>query len=683
MKLRILLIAGFALLVACSNSSSSTTANASAGPDSQSLLAASQDDADWPIPGKTYEGNRYTGLTQIDKSNVATLRKAWTSEIVDNGEQESSPVAWQGKLYIVTPHDNVLAFNGINGKLLWQFPYEPAYVLLFAVNRGAGLADGKVFLGTQDCHVIALDANTGKRVWNVVGCRDNTNSWYSMAAYPYKGSVLLATAGGDNGNRGLLSAFSTTTGQRKWDWETIDRSTWPGTSWQHGGAAIWSGMAIDPTTNTAFVAPGNPGPDMVVTGRKGPDLYSNSIVALDISGTVPRVKWYYQIFPNDSHDTDPAMIPVVFDATVHGATRHLVAVGDKAADFVVLDRTNGHVVYRMAVDRQFDTTVPPTLAGVRVCPNHGGGIEWNGGAYDPATNYFIVPSTVECGVFKILDTHPQYIPGQPYEGGALPKRTDSKGLVTAINLANGNVAWQKPLDYGGQGGAMVTKTGIVFTSDLRGRIYALDTKTGKELWHDDTGAAIVAPLTAYSAGGTQYITTLIGQAGNQQVPNIPMESPKSFIVAYSVQAQQVIENGPQGQKAVANAPANKSESSAGAQTGAVPYTAAQVAAGKAVYTAQCSACHGAKLQGVSGPALTGAGFGHSRLTVSALRSVVTKQMPLTAPGSLKPDEYAAVMAYLVAWSCVKPTGGGTTPFPTADTPANKTVTLEGDVCPVK
>jgi alcohol dehydrogenase (cytochrome c) len=185
------------------------------------LLEAPHDDDDWLLPAKTYAGNRYTGLTQIDKFNVVKLRMARKTNIADDGEQEAAPLIWNGTMYLSTPHDGVLALDAHNGKLRWQSPYNPQYVLLYAVNRGVGLADGKVFIATQDCRVIALDAVTGKSQWNVQGCRDTSNSFYSMAAYVYKNQLILGTGGGDDGTLGLVSAFSIKDGRRLWDWQTI------------------------------------------------------------------------------------------------------------------------------------------------------------------------------------------------------------------------------------------------------------------------------------------------------------------------------------------------------------------------------------------------------------------------------------------------------------------------------
>src|SRR6266850_4244063 len=148
-------------------------------PSAATLLNAPQDDANWLLPAKSYAGNRYTSLSQVNKTNVGGLALAWQTDLADDGQQEAAPIVWNGTMYISTAHDGVLALDAATGKLRWQAPYNPSYVLLFAVNRGVGLADGKVFIATQDCRILALDASTGKGVWNVQGCRDTSNSFYS------------------------------------------------------------------------------------------------------------------------------------------------------------------------------------------------------------------------------------------------------------------------------------------------------------------------------------------------------------------------------------------------------------------------------------------------------------------------------------------------------------------------
>ena len=649
---------------------------------SQSQQASSSaGGGEWLLPGYNLGFNRYV-TTSIDPSNVVQLAPAWTTQIADGGEQEAAPIISGGTMYVSTPHDSVLALDATTGALKWDAAYTPSAVLDFAVSRGVSIANGKIFIATQDCHVRALDANTGKQVWNVTGCSPQANNWYSMATYVFKNMLLVGVAGGDFGGNGSVQAFSLDDGKQLWHWNTIPapgapgHETWPGDSWKHGGAALWGGLSADPATSTLYIAPGNPAPDFYNRNRKGKNLYADSVVALDISGAQPKLKWYYQITDTDVHDADPAMPPVLFDGNIGGTSRHLLAIGDKGGNFVILDRVTGALIHRLAVATQYGLDKEPTVYGAKACPNHGGGVEWNGGAYDPTTNYFIVPVTQECGIFFVYAVQPPWRQGENYHGGPMAKRQDGTGIVNAVDVSTGKLAWRTPVPYPAQGGALVTSTGLTFTSDLAGNLYALDTKTGKKLWKYATHSSIVAPFSLYSAGGQDYLVVLGGKAGNQKTPNTP-PSKGDFVMAFRVGATSPVKNAASGQTAPVVAAAVGVK-----QAGTAPYTKTQVQAGKAAYTQNCSACHGAQLQGVSAPALAGSALAASKLSISAIHAIVTKQMPLTAPGSLSPSTYASIMAYLLASNCVQPATPAA-PFPTTDQPSFRTVVIAGAVCPVK
>ena len=654
---------------------------AAADPAAKTLVSADQDASDWLLAGHDYGNNRYVSST-ITKANVGSLGLGWSTQIADDGEQEAAPIVWRGTMYLSTPHNHVIALNAATGALVWDSSYTPATILDFAANRGVGIADGKLFIATQDCRIRTLDAATGKQIWSVAGCATLQNNWYSMPAYVYKSMLLVGVAGGDFGGNGSVQAFNTKDGRKLWQWDTVPgpgqagHDSWAGDSWKHGGAALWGGLSVDPKTDTLFIAPGNAAPDFADVTRKGKDLYSDSIVALDISGAQPKLKWYYRIVDTDTHDADPAMPPVLFTGKVGRASRALLAVADKAGNFVVLDRASGAVVHRLAVATQLNLDIPPDVAGTKACPNHGGGAEWLGGAYDPATNYFVIPVTQECGVFKSYAKQPAWVQGQNFRGGPPVARQAGTGLINAVDISTGKFAWRTAVPYPAQGGALMTSTGLTFTTDLSGNLYALDTKTGKILWKHATGSSIVAPLSTYRAGGQEYLAVEAGEPGNQRTSNLP-PSKGSFVLAFRLGATKAIANSAKGQSLAA-----ASGAAGVAQSGTAPYTAAQVQAGKAQYVTSCQACHGAQLQGVSAPALAGSAFGKSHLSISALRTIVTAQMPLTAPGSLTPAQYASLMAYLLASNCVKPSGNGTTPFPTADQAAFKTVVLVGAACPV-
>jgi len=277
-----------------------------------------------------------------------------------------------------------------------------------------------------------------------------------------------------------------------------------------------------------------------------------------------------------------------------------------------------------------------------------------------------------------------YIPGQPYAGGPLPKRQNATGVLTSVDIGSGKVRWRNPLPYPAEGGVLVTATGLAFTSDVSGNIYAFDAASGKQYWKNAIGSGVVAPISAYSIDGVEYLAVVAGKAGNQQTPNLP-PSAGSVVVVYRLGGTNAIVNDAKDQVAVANYSNNVGESAAPAlqSTGSAPYTAQQVAQGKEVYANACAICHGANLQGISAPALTGPGFGHSHLTAAQVRTVVTQTMPLTSPGSLKPEEYASVMAYMLSYDCVKPAGDGQQPFPTTDLPALQQVQVGGNTCAPK
>lgn len=645
-----------------------------------STTQASSSNTDWTLPGHDYGNNRYVAST-ITPANVKTLALAWKTAIADDGEQEAAPIVSGGVMFLSTPHNHVIALDAKTGALKWDSPYTPATVLDFATNRGVGVSDGKVFILTQDCKVRALDAATGKEAWSVTGCSTDSNNWYSMPAYVYKDMLIVGVAGGDFGGNGSVQAFKASDGTKLWQWNTIPapgepgHETWGGDSWKHGGAALWGGLSIDPQTGTLYIAPGNAGPDFSKDVRPGKNLYSDSVVALDISANAPKMKWYYQIDDNDTHDSDPAMPPVLFDGVVGGKSRKLLAIADKSANLLILDRTNGQVIHKITVAQQDGISMHPTPQGLKACPNHGGGVEWLGGAYDPTTNLFIIPATQECGVFHSYAVQRPWKAGVNYRGGPPVPRNDGTGVVNAVDVSSGKIVWKVPVPYPAQGGALITASGVTFTTDLSGTIYALDTKTGKTLWTYATGSHVVAPFSTYRVDGREYLALEGGQAGNQQTPNLPA-SKGSYVFAFALGVQKPMLNTAQGQSAAGLATSNIT------QTGSAPYTRAQVQAGKMQYAQSCSACHGAQLQGVSAPALAGSAFGKSHLTIGSLHEFVTKEMPLTEPGSLKPDQYESIIAYILASNCVKPQNA-TTAFPSVLPPSAATVILSGASCPVK
>jgi alcohol dehydrogenase (cytochrome c) len=487
-------------------------------PTADSYVNADTDTANWILPARSYTGNRYLAHSDITATNVATLKKAWATNIDARGPLETSPIVWHETMYVTSSHNDVYALDAKTGSVKWHYAYKP-HVIAFSANRGVAIGNGKVYEATLDGKLIALDATTGKTVWSVVGPHDTTNTFYTMQPVPYKNMLLLGASNGDWGGIGYLTAFDAGTGKRIWEWKTIPgpgepgHDSWSGDSWKRGGAAIWSGVAIDPASNTLYADLGNPQPDFLGTIRKGANLYSNSMVALDISGDTPKLKWYRQFIPHDTHDWDPAMPPVLFTGTVAGASRSLVAAGDKGGNFWVLDAGTGTVVYHIAVSTQKGQNTEPSRAGNIACPNTNGGVEFNGGSYMPETNAFYVPSVDQCGMWTSPGTA-TYVSGQFYLGGAFPKLVGpSTGYMSAVDIGTGKFLWRKHLAFPQIGGALSLASGIVFTGGVNGDFTAYDAKTGAVLWHHPTSQTIQAPPGSYSLNGKQYIVVASGPAG--------------------------------------------------------------------------------------------------------------------------------------------------------------------------
>ena len=501
-------------------------------PSIQHYSSSGSDNQNWILPAKTYDNQRYVSLDQVAPTNVAQLKPVWTFKVSDNGPIESPAVVWHGTAYITSAHDHVYAIDVKTGALKWEFKDNP-HVISFAANRGVALLDGKVYLATLDGHLIALDATTGKTVWDKQEVSDPANSFYTMDPLPYhnpttgKTELLLGVSNGDWGGIGNISAFDPETGARLWKFQTIPapgqpgHASWSGDSWKRGGAAVWAPMALDVKNGVLYANAGNPQPDFNAAVRKGANLYSDSLLAIDIHGAKPKMMWYHQFIANDTHDWDPVMPPILFSGKVNGQTRQLVADGDKAGNFWLLDAGTGKVVNHLRVSMQYGQHTAPTLKGNIACPNTNGGVEFNGGAYDPQTNMIYLPTSNECGFWRST-RNVTYIAGQFYLGGAFPKFVGpNTGQLNAVDVNTGVFAWRDHDPLPMAGGALATSTGLVFTGKLDGQFEAVDAKTGKTLWSYQTGAPIIAAPVAFEQDGQEMIAVASGPAGNQQLPDMP------------------------------------------------------------------------------------------------------------------------------------------------------------------
>lgn len=521
------------------------SAYAQATPSPQEFINAATDTANWILPAKSYTGNHYTNATQISPDSVGSLQLAWRFAVDDPGPMEVSPIVYNGTMYVTSAHDHVYALDAATGKLKWEFKDSP-HVISFAANRGIALLDGNVYIGTLDGHLIALNAESGQKMWDKVTVDDTANSFYTMAPVPWHDAnrnqdmLLLGVSDGDWGGNGNLAAYDPKDGHVIWRWETVPgpgepgHETWSGDSWKRGGAATWGGVTIDTETNTAYIDLGNPGPDFLGSVREGDNLYSDSMVALDLSSGKPKMKWYHQFISHDTHDWDPAMQPLLFSGKVENTTRKLVAAGDKAGNFWILDASTGNLVDHTIASFQKDVNSAPNEQGNIACPNTLGGIEYQGGAFDPATNTVFIPSQNECGLWTATKDV-VYIAGQFYLGGGFPSLVGpNTGQMNAIDVSTGVFSWRHHFNLPNYGGALVTASGIVFSGNLDGIENAFDTKSGRVLWSYDTGAYIQAPTEAYEANGKEFIVVASGQAGNAAIPELPATGQQAVISAFTL-----------------------------------------------------------------------------------------------------------------------------------------------------
>jgi alcohol dehydrogenase (cytochrome c) len=509
------------------------------GPSAANLVALGRDSPNWALPAHEYGGNRYVAST-ITPANVRNLARAWVFRIPGVSMMEAAPLVWEGTLYVSSGRDDVYALDAKTGAPKWSYSYHPTHAVAFEANRGVALLDGRLYLGTVDGHVLALDAATGTVLWNVQGVHDPANSFYAMAPVPYKNLVLIGASNGDWGGAGYVTAFDAKSGRHVWEWQSIPgpgvpgHETWAGDSWKRGGGSVWGGLTLDPATGTLFVDTGNPQPDLLGSVRAGANLYTDSMVALDVSSGAPKLKWYHQFVAHDTHDWDPAMPPVRFTGIVKGVQRRLVAAADKGGDFWVLDASNGQLVEHAVVSTQRGHDTEPTARGTLACPGTNGGVQYNGGSYLPETNAFYVPSIDQCAVFTSSGTA-TYLAGREYFGGEATVQGPSSGWMSAVDLNTGGFLWRKKLALPGLGGALSLSTGLVFSGQLDGDFIAYDAKTGAVLWHFPTGSAIKAPASAYVVDGKPYVAVASGwQGSNFELPGVPRPGEGSIVSAFTL-----------------------------------------------------------------------------------------------------------------------------------------------------
>ena len=495
------------------------------------LLNAFSTPSNWLQYSATYDGQRYSALSQINRDNVSHLSAQWVFQTPQPGFFENSPLVVDGIMYVTAPEDLAYALDARTGRKLWTYKRalpEKIRACCGHTNRGFAILGTRLFLATLDAHVVALDSATGNVLWDVQAADYAQGYAFTVAPLVVKDKVIVGVSGGEYGIRGFIDAYDAATGQRAWRFYTVPGPHDPGIeTWAsnaaaaHGGAPAWVTGTYDPELNLLYWPTGNPSPSDDGSARKGDDLFSNCILALDPD--TGKLKWYFQFTPFDLHDWDATQVPVLADLTLGGQPRKLLLQANRNGFFYVLDRTNGKFLYatpyaNLTWARSVDDSgkpillesATPTETGVRTCPGAAGATNWMSPAYSPQTGLFYVSTREQCDVFY---AHPQpFVQGRVFIGSTYmpaPKEKDS-GAVRALDPKTGSVRWEYTEFSATWAGNLSTAGHLVFTGDVEGNVIALDADTGNALWHFPTGSAIYAAPITYSVNNRQYVAISSG-----------------------------------------------------------------------------------------------------------------------------------------------------------------------------
>jgi alcohol dehydrogenase (cytochrome c) len=497
--------------------------------------------ADWPHYGGTQFSWRYSALDQINMTNVKALTPAWLFQTGDYAENlQATPIVQDGVMYLITARARVFALDAATGREIWNYKYPEAArpVPGFVGNRGVAVADRKVFFGTKDNYVVALDQKTGRLVWRVA-VDDVQQCACNISAAPLvaKDNVIVGGTNGDGAHRGYITAFSIKTGRLAWRWYVIPgpgekgHETWKGDSWRFGGGSPWLTGSYDPALNLVYWGTGNAAADFYDADRvpagadksKDLNLYTASVVALDAD--TGKLRWHHQEVHDDVWDYDSAYEVLLMDREIRGRTRQALVHMNKSGMTSVLDRATGEVlgVFDVAELRNWVTGItedgklvgrndPALGKTTNICPSAAGAKSWNSMAYSPRTGYLYVPLNELCEDITPNNNAPEE--GKNYMNGdfpvKLPPGRTTYSHIDAWDPVTGKRAWTVPYKYVLLASMLATAGDLVFTGNPEGEFFALDAKTGTKLWSYQTGAGHRGASVSYAVNGRQYVATSTG-----------------------------------------------------------------------------------------------------------------------------------------------------------------------------
>ena len=493
---------------------------------------------EWPSYNGLLSANRHSPLDRINTQTVAKLEVKWTHEMGGTRPLQMTPIVIDGIMYVAAVNE-ARALDARTGRQIWQFvrPRTPGLVPTgdpaAGINRGVAVLGNRVFLQTDHAHLLALDRLTGQLQWDVEMADYRLNYGSTGAPLIVNDLVIAGMSAGDEGVRGFLDAYRATTGERVWRFWTIPArgergsDTWIGKALEHGCAATWLTGSYDPDAKLLYWPTGNPCPDYNGDERKGDNLYSSSVVALDPA--TGALRWHFQFTPHDLHDWDANQPPLLVDAEFRGQSRKLLVVANRNGFFYVLDRLTG----RMLMAEPFVKNLtwasgisadgrPQLLAGyensvegTRTCPAVSGAANWPSTAFNPATGLFYVMASEGCAVYR--KNSDWFELGKSFYGGTTRTATIEGGgkYLRALDLQSGRIVWEVPRVGGGASasGVMSTAGGLVFYGDnTGGALIAINAKTAERLWQSDTHQTWKSSPMTYAIDGRQYVGVVAGAA---------------------------------------------------------------------------------------------------------------------------------------------------------------------------
>ncbi|WP_164932010.1 PQQ-binding-like beta-propeller repeat protein [Janthinobacterium sp. 17J80-10] len=625
-------------------------------------LQAAAPDQGWAMYNKNYDGQRFSGLGEITSRNVHGMKEICRIKIARGGSFHTGPLVVDGVMYVTTPRSTI-ALDARTCALRWRSLYQPEQDEVWAANRGVAYLDGRLYRGTADGRILALDAKTGQVLWKTVGGDPARGEFFSSAPIAWGKLLYIGIAGGDWGIRGRMMAFDLASGREAWRFNTVPLPHEPGAdTWQvpataeSGGGGTWGSYALDPARGEVFVPVANPAPDFAPHVRPGANLYTNSVVVLDAASG--KLKWWYQLAPNDGHDYGIGAGPTLYR---RNDGKEAVALAAKDGFVYVVDRATQRLLFRTATTTIENAGLAPTPEGRRFCPGVYGGSEWNGAAFDQKRNALYVGAVDWCSVIK--SGTPQYKAGRLFMGGSYTQVTEPRGWVTSIDAGSGKVNWRYQAVAPVVAGITPTAGGVLLTGDLAGNFLALDSTNGKLLYQMQTGGAIAGGVVTYAVAGKQYVATTSGNVsrltfgglGSPSIivlglPETPERPPLQIDISRDEpEVRLKIEDkggAPGGMRAKLAAWKDALFARVEQWSGGSNRQAGAVAHGKQLFAQNCAGCHGAQGGGLGGPSLLN---WNARMTPEKTMALIKNPkspMPRLYPSILSESDVADITTYL-------------------------------------